>query len=295
MNSDKFSLFCCALAQHQVDHVLILQHGKVIGRHDFCPESRQNQYSVSKSITGTAAAFAMEEGLFSMDSHITELLTDALPPTVGPELAALTIRHLLTMTVGQKKPQLMGDSRKFITEHDWVSYLLAQPFAEMPGRSFQYSNFGPYLLGRIIERQSGQDLIDYLMPRLFEPLQISRPEGERDPEGHIFGAGGIQLSTAEIARFGQLYLQNGCWQGYQLLPAAWVSRVERTAIPTGQGDGEYSLLFWRSRHDSYSAVGKFGQYCTICREKDAVIAINAHDKGDPNLLEYVWTYLYPWL
>ena len=77
----------------------------------------------------------------------------------------------------------------------------------------------------------------------------------------------------------------GVWNGKQILPEGWVRKVERTAIPTDRGDGEYSLLFWKSRNDTYSAVGKFGQYCTICPEKDAVIVINALDKDDPNLLD----------
>lgn len=295
MNQNKFDFFCLALSEYPVDHVIVLQHGEEIARRDFCPEIRQNQYSLTKSITGTAAAFALIEGLFTMDSRICELLPEYLPAVISPELNALTIRHLLTMTVGQEKPQLMGDSRKLLKETDWTSYVLAQPFSDMPGRSFQYSNTGPYLLGRIIEEKTDGSLIDYLMPRLFDPLNIARPDWKLDPEGHMFGAGGIVLSSSEVARFGQLYLQNGIWKGKQLLPEGWVQKVERTGIPTGRGDGEYSLLFWKSRYDTYSAVGKFGQYCTICREKDAVIVINALAKDDPNLLEYVWTYLYPYL
>ena len=169
------------------------------------------------------------------------------------------------------------------------------PPSDRPGRVFMYSNTGPYLISRIIEEKTGGSLTDYLMPRLFEPLDIPRPEWEEDPEGHIFGAGGMVLSSSEVMRFGQLYLQQGVWNGKQILPDGWVRKVERTAIPTGRGGGEYSLLFWKSRNDTYSAVGKFGQYCTICPEKDAVIVINALDKDDPNLLEYVWTYLYPYI
>ena len=182
-----------------------------------------------------------------------------------------------------------------LKETDWTSYVLSVPFSDHPGRVFMYSNTGPYLISRIIEEKTGGSLTDYLMPRLFEPLDIPRPEWEEDPEGHIFGAGGMVLSSSEVMRFGQLYLQQGVWNGKQILPEGWVRKVERTAIPTNRGDGEYSLLFWKSRNDTYSAVGKFGQYCTICPEKDAVIVINALDKDDPNLLEYVWTYLYPYI
>ena len=295
MNEHQFELFCRALSEHAADHVIIYQHGKLLTRHDWVPEARQNQYSLSKSFTGTAAGFALAEGLFEMDTHISELLPDYMPANPCEELKELSIRHLLTMTAGQQKPLLMGDSRKTLKETDWTSYVLSAPFSDRPGRVFMYSNTGPYLISRIIEEKTGGSLTDYLMPRLFEPLDIPRPEWEEDPEGHIFGAGGMVLSSSEVMRFGQLYLQQGVWDGKQILPDGWVRKVERTAIPTGRGGGEYSLLFWKSRNDTYSAVGKFGQYCTICPEKDAVIVINALDKDDPNLLEYVWTYLYPYI
>ena len=294
MNEHQFELFCRALSEHAADHVIVYQHGKLLARHDWVPEARQNQYSLSKSFTGTAAGFALAEGLFEMDTRISELLPDYMPENPCEELKELSVRHLLTMTAGQQRPLLMGDSRKTLKETDWTSYVLSVPFSDHPGRVFMYSNTGPYLISRIIEEKTGGSLTDYLMPRLFEPLDIPRPEWEEDPEGHIFGAGGMVLSSSEVMRFGQLYLQ-GVWNGKQILPEGWVRKVERTAIPTGRGGGEYSLLFWKSRNDTYSAVGKFGQYCTICPEKDAVIVINALDNDDPNLLEYVWTYLYPYI
>ena len=295
MNEHQFELFCRALSEHAADHVIVYQHGKLLARHDWVPEARQNQYSLSKSFTGTAAGFALAEGLFEMDTRISELLPDYMPENPCEELKELSVRHLLTMTAGQQRPLLMGDSRKTLKETDWTSYVLSVPFSDHPGRVFMYSNTGPYLISRIIEEKTGGSLTDYLMPRLFEPLDSPRPEWEEDPEGHIFGAGGMVLSSSEVMRFGQLYLQQGVWNGKQILPEGWVRKVERTAIPTNRGDGEYSLLFWKSRNDTYSAVGKFGQYCTICPEKDAVIVINALDKDDPNLLEYVWTYLYPYI
>jgi len=295
MNPDKFNLFCNAIADFHVDHVIILKNGAEIARRDWVPEERQNQYSLSKSFTGTAVAFALDEGVVHMEDKITDLLPDKQPDTVSPELAALRFKHLITMTVGQQKPQLMGDARRALTEKDWVKYVLAQPFDREPGTTFQYSNTGPYLAGIILEKLTGMSLVDYLMPRLFDPLEIPRPEWEVDPDGHIFGAGGMWLSSTEVSRFGQLYLQNGIWEGKQVLPKGWVQKVEQTVIPVGKGKRDYSLLFWRSRHDSYSAVGKFGQYCTILKEKNAVIVINSDDRDDNNFLEYVWTYLYPTL
>ena len=293
LTTEKIQQFCRSISEFGVDHFILLQNGQELARHDWVPEVRQNQYSISKSITGTAIGFALAEGLLQMEDPVTRLLPDFLPSPVGPHLEHLTLYHLLTMTTGQQKAYLMGEQRPFMREKDYVRFALSRPFEEEPGFCFHYSNVGPYLAGVILEEKTGQSLAEYLMPRLFEPLDIPFPAWEKDPMGHTFGAGGIELTSTEVSRFGQLYLQDGLWQGRQVLPPSWVRRVERTWVSGPDGQGDYSLLFWRGRHDSLSAVGRFGQYCTILKEKNAVIVLNGHDPDQNNLLEYVWTYLYP--
>jgi CubicO group peptidase (beta-lactamase class C family) len=295
LTQDRFDFFCRAISQFGVDHVIVRQGGKELARHDFVPEIRQNQFSLSKSITGTAVGFALEEGLLHLDDFVTDLLADYLPLQVGPNLKRLTLRHLLTMTLGQKKPYLMGDQRRTMKENDYIRFALSRPFEEEPGNSFLYSNAGPYLAGVILEQKSGMRLPEYLLPRLFEPLGIPLPEWECDPLGNTFGAGGIWLTSTEVSHFGQLYLDDGIWNGKQVLPKSWIRLVDRTVIPVPDGIRDYGMLFWRGRYDSISAVGRFGQYCTIVKEKNAVIVLNGYDTGENNLLEYVWTYLYPYL
>lgn len=292
MIESKFHLFCNAVSEMHPENAIILQHGEVIAREDWVPEERRCVYSISKSFMGTAAGFAIEEGILSLDEKVTDLLPDRLPARVSPELAALEVRHLLTMTVGQKNQVLMGSQRKTLKETDWIRFALRQPFAHMPGTSFLYSNTGPYLLGIILQRKTGQSVTDYLMPRLFDPLEIPRPYWEQDPEGNEFGAGGLHLNVTELTRFGQLYLQEGVWKGQQVIPKSWIRQVERTYIPTG-GPRDYSMLFWRTRHDTLSAVGKYGQYVTICADKDVVFVMTAEDSEDRNLLAYFWDYVYP--
>lgn len=182
-------------------------------------------------------------------------------------------------------------------ERDWVKFVLEQPFAHMPGERFLYNNAGPYLAGRIVEKLYNQTLVDFLMPRLFEPLDIYLPTWELDPNGHVFGAGGLMLSVSELARFGQLYLQKGEWNGKQLFPKEWADAVSKKKIDTGK-EGEdregYSYQFWMSAHASYRADGKYGQYSIICPKKNAVIAINAYNtREEDSILDYVWKYLYP--
>lgn len=293
LTEEKFQQFCRAISEFGPDHALVLQDGRMLARHDWVPEVRQNQYSITKSITGTAIGFALDEGLLHLEDPVVRLLPDCLPPVVSPHLEHLTLYHLLTMTLGQKAPWLMGEQREFMKEKDYARFALSRPFEEEPGTCFLYSNVGPYLAGLMLERQSGQSLAEYLMPRLFDPLDIPLPQWEKDPLGNTFGAGGIWLTSTEVSRFGQLYLQDGLWKGRQILPRDWMRRVDRTWITDADGQSHYSLLFWRGRYDSLCAVGRFGQYCTILKEKNAVIVLNGHDTGQNHLLEYVWTYLYP--
>ncbi|MDD6212586.1 MAG: serine hydrolase [Clostridiales bacterium] len=295
LSEEKFSFFCRAVTDFGIQHVILYQNGKEIFRHDWIPEEPQLQYSISKSFTGTAMGFALEEGLVGWDDPVLRYFSEELPVSVSENMQALRIHHLLTMQMGYPMAYLMGDQRRTMKETDWVRFLLSRPMTSMPGREFKYSNAGPYLAGVLLERLTGESLTDYLMPRLFEPLGIQRPFWETDPMGRTFGAGGLHLKTSEVARFGQLYLQQGQWEGKQVIPKDWVKKVWRTIIPTVEEMQDYSLLFWRSRHDSISAVGRFGQYCTIVPEKNLVIAINSDDPQDSNLLEYVWTYLYPYL
>ncbi|MCD8330614.1 MAG: beta-lactamase family protein, partial [Lachnospiraceae bacterium] len=203
----------------------------------------------------------------------------------------LRVRHLLTMQTGHPTPWLMGVQRKTMKERDWVRFALSRPVPERPGTVFCYSNLGPYLMGVILERLTGMSLTDYLMPRLFEQLGIPHPAWDKDPLGQTFGAGGLYLTTTELARFGQTYLQRGLWEGRQVIPASWIRLVERTEVTSEDGES-YSLLFWRGRHDSLCAVGRYGQYCVIVPEKNLVVAMNSMDEEDSHLLEYVWSYLY---
>lgn len=295
LTQNKFDFFCRAVTDLGVEHVILLQNGKEIFRHDWIPEERQLQFSISKSFTGTAVGFALEEGLFSLEDSVISYFPDELPPVVPENLKAMKIRHLLTMQTGHSRPWLMGAQRKTMTETDWVRFTLSRPVPEAPGTGFRYSNAGPYLAGVLIQRLAGMSLVDYLMPRLFDPLGMPRPEWDTDPMGQTFGAGGLRISTTEVARFGQLYLQRGRWNGRQIVPASWIRLVERSEIPAGEDGQSYSLLFWRGRHDSLSAVGRYGQYCTIVPEKNLVVAIRSMDRSDSNILEYVWTYLYPHL
>ena len=152
------------------------------------PEMRRNIYSATKSFTSCAVGFAIQEGLLSLDEKLTEAFPKDLPEQVSDHLARATVRDLLTMCLGEKEPQLMGEQRPLYTEDDWVKMCLAFPLVNVPGTQFLYSNVGPYLAGVLVQRRAGCDLASYLTPRLFDHLGIRRPTWEIDPQGYSFGS-----------------------------------------------------------------------------------------------------------
>lgn len=281
MNQINLSAFESAVAAEDlaVHGMRVFQNGELIASYQPEPEQRQNQYSGTKSFTSTACAFAVQEGLFSMEDYVLDHFAADAPAQPSENLKKMKLHHLITMSMGFESPMLMGAMRPKMVEKDWVKFVLSAPVIHEPGTVFQYNNAGPYLLGILIQRKSGMSLIDYLMPRLFTPLGIPRPECENDPLGNTFGAGGLQLNVSEFAKLGLLYLQKGQWNGQPLIPVQWVEDASRSHIVSDQGDDEigtgYGYLFWTMPDGMYRADGKYGQYCVIVPQKNAVIAINS--------------------
>lgn len=259
--------------------MVVYQDGEIIARYQPQPEKRQNQYSVTKSFTSTAAAFAVQEGKFSLEDFVLDHFAPDAPEAPSENLKRMRLRHLITMSMGFERPMLMGAMRPKMTEKDWVRFVLHANVAHEPGSVFQYNNAGPYLLGMLVQRKSGQSLRDYLTPRLFQPLGIEPPVFELDPLGNDFGAGGLQLNVSELMKLGILYLQRGVWEGRQLIPEEWVEQASRAQILADEGDGEigrhYGYLFWIMPDGMFRADGKYGQYCVVVPRKNAVVAVNS--------------------
>ena len=154
------------------------------------------------------------------------------------------------------------------------------------------------MLSAIVQKVTGMTVLDYLRPRLFEPLGIEHPTWETSPQGISAGGFGLSIRTEDIARFGQLYLQRGKWQGKQLVPAAWVEaatarQTSNGSNPQSDWDQGYGYQFWRCRHGAYRGDGAFGQFCVVLPEQDAVIAITSGVKDMQAVLNLVWDKLLP--
>jgi CubicO group peptidase (beta-lactamase class C family) len=274
---------------------MLVRHGHVVAEGwwaPYRPEAPHALYSLSKSFTSTAVGLAIAEGKLSLDDEIVKLFPDDAPTSPSVNLKSMRIRDLLRMSTGhQTEPGRRADE-------PWTKSFLAQPIPFKPGTHFLYNTSGTYMLSAAVQKATGQTVLDYLKPRLFEPLGIENPTWQTSPQGISAGGFGLSIRTEDIAKFGQLYLQKGQWNGKQLVPAAWVAAA--TALQTSNGsnpksdwDQGYGYQFWRCRHGAYRGDGAFGQYCVVLPEQDAVIAITSGVKDMQAVLNLVWDKLLP--
>jgi hypothetical protein len=180
----------------------------------------------------------------------------------------------------------------------WTKSFLAHPVPYKPGTHFLYNTSATYMLSAIVQKATGMTVLDYLKPRLFEPLGIERPTWDTSPQGITTGGYGLSIRTEDIARFGQLYLQKGKWRGKQLVPETWVEaatarQTSNGSNPKSDWDQGYGYQFWRCRYGAYRGDGAFGQYCVVLPAQDAVIAITSGLKDMQAVLNLVWDKLLP--
>jgi CubicO group peptidase (beta-lactamase class C family) len=285
-------------AADQVDSMnsfMLLRHGHVIAEGWWAPydaASPHSLFSLSKSFTSTAVGLAVAEGKLSLDDEVLKFFPDEAPEKPSANLKAMRVRDLLRMVTGnQSEPPRKSDE-------PWVKSFLAHPVPFKPGTHFLYNTSGTYMLSAIVQKATGQTVLDYLRPRLFEPLGIEKPTWEASPQGISAGGYGLSIRAEDIARFGQLYLQKGQWDGKQLVPAAWVRsattlQTSNGSSPNSDWDQGYGYQFWRCRHGAYRGDGAFGQFCVVLPGQDAVVAITSGVKDMQAVLNLVWDKLLP--
>ncbi len=279
--------------------LMLLRHGHVVAEGWWKPYAAPRPhmlFSLSKSFCSTAAGLAVAEGRLSLDDTVLSFFPDEAPADPSPPLAAMRLRHLLSMSTGHDADTTgqMQDAEG----GDWVRAFLAQPVAHAPGTHFVYNSGATYMVSAIVQKVTGQTVLDYLGPRLFGPLGITGQTWESSPQGVSMGGWGLNITTEDIARFGLLYLQKGQWRGQRLLPASWVA--EATAKQVSNGDDPdsdwaqgYGFQFWRCRHDAYRGDGAFGQFCVVLPDQEAVVAITAGSGDLVGVLNLVWDHLLP--
>jgi CubicO group peptidase (beta-lactamase class C family) len=293
-----------AQSKHELHSFIFVRHGRVIAEgwwSPYGPQYNHTLYSLSKSFTSTGVGFAVAEGKLRVDDRVVTFFGEDLPDPVSERLSALRVRDLLTMSAGHGKEP----TSEMVKQENWVRTFLAWPMANEPGSTFLYNSGATYMLSAIVQKTTGQKLIDYLTPRLFEPLGIEGETWETCPRGINVGGWGLSVQTETLAKFGQLYLQQGRWQGRQLLPSEWVNEATTFKIqqpapsnptrPNAENDWlqGYCYQFWRCRHDAFRGDGAFGQFMVVIPHQDAVVAITAETGNMPGELDLVWNHLLP--
>ena len=293
-----------AKTEHEMHSIMILRHGKVIAEgwwDPYKPELKHTMYSVSKTFTSTAVGLAAAEKRLTLTDKVISFFPNDVPDTISPYLADLEVRHLLSMTVGQDPDPTF---RVASQDTNWVKGFLSTPILYNPGSKFLYNSLATYMLSAIVQKATGEKVIDFLQPRLFEPLGIAGADWETDPKGINVGGWGLRVQTEHMAKLGLLYLQKGKWNGKQVLPRQWVDEATTKKIEQAPGLSQaardssdwtqgYCYQIWRSRHNSYRGDGAYGQYILVLPEKDVVIAITSETKNMQDELNYVWKYLLP--
>jgi CubicO group peptidase (beta-lactamase class C family) len=274
---------------------MLVRHGHVVAEGWWAPygaESPHSLYSLSKSFTSTAVGLAIAEGKLKVSDEVLKFFPDDAPKEPTKNLKAMRVSDLLRMSTGHESEP------KRTPEAPWTKTFLAQPVPFKPGTHFLYNTSATYMLSAIVQKATEMTVLDYLKPRLFEPLGIEHPTWEMSPQGISTGGFGLSIRTEDIAKFGQLYLQRGVWNGKQIVPAAWVRaatsrQTSNGSNPNSDWDQGYGYQFWRSRHDAFRGDGAFGQYCIVMPREGAVIAITSGVKDMQAVLNLVWDKLLP--
>lgn len=293
-----------AAAKHELHSFMLVRHGRVVAEgwwSPYSPQFNHTMYSMSKSFTSTAVGFAVAEGRLSVNDKVVSFFPKDLPATVSDNLAALRVKDLLSMAVGHDKDPTF----EVVKHENWMKAFFEWPIPHAPGTKFVYNSAATYMCSAIVQKLTGKKIIDYLKPRLFDPLGIEGPTWEVCPRGICTGGWGLSIQTEGLAKFGQLYLQKGRWKDRQVLPMKWIEEATtfkiqqplppKPARPDAQNDWlqGYCYQFWRSRHNAFRGDGAFGQFTIVMPDQDAVVVMTSESKSMQGELDLVWEHLLP--
>lgn len=287
-----------AASGQEIHSLMLLRRGKVAAEAWWKPHAAElphSLYSLSKSFTSTAIGLLVGEGKLDVEAPVVDLLPEDAPTRPSKNLKLMRLRHLLTMSTGHTAETM--DILDRSKSKNWARVILKAKVEREPGTLHVYNSGATYLLSAIAQRITGQRLLDYLTPRLFDPLGITGATWERCPRGIDTGGWGLSVTTEDIAKFGLLYLRKGDWNGRRILSPQWVEEATRSHITTDDRTGDwaqgYGYQFWRCRNGAYRGDGAFGQYCVVLPTEDAVLAMTSAAADMQAVLDAVWASLLP--
>jgi CubicO group peptidase (beta-lactamase class C family) len=280
--------------------VMVVRHGQVVAEGWWAPYRRdgiQLLYSVSKTFLAIAVALAEDEGLLGRGERLVDVFPEAAA-VAGTLASTITIEDCLRMSTGHHEDTLDTVDGFLRGGDDAARLFLAVEPQDEPGSWFLYHNGASRMLALAVQRRTGQALLDYLRPRVLDPLGISAASW-RSTAGRDLGFSGLHTTTGALARLGLLLLRDGVWQGQRLLPPGWVSTATSALADTSHHPGTadwllgYGHQMWRSRHDGFRADGAYGQFALVHPSLDLVVAVTACTDDAQPLLDAVWEELVP--
>ena len=281
---------------------MFIRHGKVIAEgwwKPFGPNYKHIMYSASKTFTATSVGLAVSEGRLKVTDKVTSFFPYSLPDTISDYMKELTVKDLLTMSVGQDpEPSAQGSSQ------DWMTKFMKTPPVHKPGTVFKYNNMATFMLSAIVQQVTDQPIYDYLMPRIFKPLGIRGIDWDLTPQGINVGMIGLRLKTEDMAKFGQLLLNGGVWNKKQLIPKEWITEATSFKIanydPNSKKPKElddwaqgYCYQMWRGRNNTVRLDGMAGQFVVLIPDKDAIVVFTANASNTQKELNLIHDYLIP--
>ena len=261
----------------EMHHFMALRHGKVICECNFAPYPKgmwHITHSMCKSITGMAIGMLIEEEKLKLDENIYDIFPDHINAFSKIFRPVITVENLLTMTSG-----ITLNESGIVSGNDWLGSFLNASVNGKPGTEFQYNSLNTYVLSAIVTKRTGETLTEYLTPRLFGPLGITKYYWETCPKGITKGGWGLFLCAEDMAKLGQLYLQRGKWNGQQLVSEYWIEISTARHLKTQNGTYGYGYQLWmEQRPGSFEYNGMLGQNVIIYPDMDMVLVTNAGNK-----------------
>ncbi len=278
---------------------MLLRNGKVIAEGWWKPcaaNDKHTLYSLSKSFMSTAAGLAIAEGKLSLEDPISKFFPDDMPSKISDNLAEMKVKHLLCMGCGHENEpmqQMFG-----APDSNFNKPFLAHPVPYKPGTHFAYSSASSYMVSAAVTKATGKTLTQILTPTVYKALGIKGVYWDQSPAGVDFGGFGLHAGTEDIAKFGQLYLNDGVWNGERILPKGWVEtattkKIENGTDPKSDWAQGYCYQFWRCQNGAYRGDGAFGQFCVVMPKQKMVLAITSGGSDMQKGLDAAWNHLLP--
>lgn len=300
LNNEAFETFSKKASRiGRVDGIMVVKDGQVVFEKAFSPSTLTDKhvcYSITKTVVMLAVGFAVQEKLISVNDKISSFFQELLPEKPNNYLLDMTIEDLLTMQCGH---HTLPDEEPC---GNWEEYFLKYPVTYKPGTHFLYNNLSAYMISCIIHKVTGMNVSEYLTPRFFKPLGIVDYEWQKNPDGIEIGGYGLYMRIEDMAKLGMFCLQQGNWNGQQLLNKEWLQTAARKHVDTtGNHNGAdwsegYCYLMWRCiQKNAYRMDGYKGQFVIMLPDQNSVIVMTQDHTHTQSSLNLIWNELIPLL